>query len=172
MSTSTTSGEKAIAKPLASYSAARVVSLSPTTHLFYISGTTARQPDGQVPPFGHSYSESLANTPTATADHGLCSAAAIQTRIILSKITTVINDASPELLGLEALVELTIFAKSLRRDYAAINKVYDEQVGVLLRSKGIPLPARTCVEVNGMPPDERTLVEIKAVAKLAKVHKY
>jgi enamine deaminase RidA (YjgF/YER057c/UK114 family) len=167
MATESASESKAMARPLASYSPARTVSLSPDVHLLYISGTTARQADGQIPPFGTLYNDTLANNPTAD-DRVLISAAAIQTDIILSKITEIINNVSDGPIGLEALVELTIFVKDLKRDYAAVNKIYDDKVGTLLRGKGIPLPARTCVEVKAMPPDERTLVEIKAVAKLEK----
>ena len=160
-----------IAQPLASYAAARIVQISPSTQLLYISGTTARQTNGHIPPFGATYDEKLAalSAIEIRQQHKWSSATAIQTDIILAKITSVINDASEGRCGLEAMVELTIFVKELERDYGAVNEVYNARIGELLRSKGMPLPARTCVQVSAMPPDERTLVEMKGVAVIKTV---
>lgn len=153
-----------LAKPLASYSPARVVRLSPTLQIIYISGTTARQPDGRVPPFGTEY-DSFLDSSSSLAP----SAAAIQTDIILTKIATAINKASGNASGLEALVELTVFVRDMKRDYGAVNEVYNARISGLFKEKDLPLPARTCVQVCEMPPDERALVEIKATAVIGSV---
>ncbi|VUC23982.1 unnamed protein product [Clonostachys rosea] len=153
--------EKDAAKPLAAYSAGHVVNISPDLALLYISGTTARQADGQIPPFGFSFSNSMKFT-----EHEGLTPAAVQARIVLEKISSIISNASKGSGGLENLVELTIFVKDLQNDYGVINDVYNAMVGQKFRELGTALPARTCVQVSGMPPDERTLVEMKGVARI------
>lgn len=158
---SDTMNATASAKPLASYSAARAVRIGPNLQLLYVSGTTARQPDGRVPPFGMEYDGALHASLSLGA-----SAAATQADIIISKIEAVIREMSGGTSGLEALMDLTVFVKDLKRDYGAVNEVYNARVGALFKDRGVPLPARTCIQVGAMPPDERALVEIKATAVL------
>ncbi|CAH0055696.1 unnamed protein product [Clonostachys solani] len=153
--------EKEVAKPLAAYSPGHVVRISPDLALLYISGTTARQADGQIPPFGFSFSNDMKFTEPEGPRP-----AAVQAKIILEKISHIISNASNGSGGLENLVELTIFVKDLHNDYGAINDVYDVMVGQKFRELRAALPARTCVQVSGMPPDERTLVEMKGVARI------
>ncbi|KAI1379314.1 hypothetical protein F4677DRAFT_328065 [Hypoxylon crocopeplum] len=151
------------AKPLASYSLVHKVHFNPPRqHLLYISGTTARLPDGQIPPYGHHFSVTVAPD----------LAAAAQTEIILSKIASAIHNSSDGAAGLEAIVEMTIFVTDLNKHYGAVNEVYNKVVGKLFEDKELPLPARTCVQVSGMPPDARTLVEIKGVAVISHVLQY
>lgn len=153
------------AKPLAAYSPARLVSIGPTKALLYISGTTARAVDGSVPPFDHVYDESLA---LGAGNEGVepLSAASIQIDVILSKMDEVIRSASKGNAGLDALVEMTIFVKDLKRDCASINAAYNDTIGKLFSQSGLQPPARTCVQVSAMPPDERTLVEVKGIAEI------
>lgn len=159
-----------MADPEPAYSPARIVSLGPDAHLVYISVTTARQPDGQFPPFGAIYRGSLATNPITNSHRSKAmSAAAIQTDIIFSKIADIIQNASGDGTGLESLVDLTIYMKNPKRDYAAVNQIYEERVATLLSGKGIPLPARTCVEGQAVPVEDKSLVEIKAVAKLERI---
>ncbi|KAJ5100377.1 hypothetical protein N7456_006429 [Penicillium angulare] len=145
-----------IAQPLASYSTARAVPITSGVQLLYISGTTARQPDGRIPPFD-------------TNCDGSLSAAFIQTGIILEKIESTIRQFSSGTYGLEALVDLTIFVLNLDRDYVEVNKAYNQVIAEAFHDKGCPLPARTCVQVSAMPPDERSLVEIKGLARLGQI---
>ncbi|KAF4968512.1 hypothetical protein FSARC_4079 [Fusarium sarcochroum] len=154
-----------MAKPLASYSLARVLSFGTSQQLVYISGCTARATDGTIPPFGLEYDETL----LTQNDKSKPSPAAIQTEAIFNKIASTIYDISEGAAGLETLVEITIFVKDLNRDYASMNMVYNERIGHLFTRKGLSLPARTCVQVSAMPPDERTLVEIKGVAEIHKL---
>mgnify|MGYP002380981211 CR=1 FL=1 len=57
----------------------------------------------------------------------------------------------------------------LERDYAAINDVYHRKTGSIFLDNRYTLPARTCVEVSAMPTHERTLVEMKGVARLGTI---
>lgn len=153
------SKDQQVTKPLALYSSARVVQITPLLQFVYISGTTARQSDGQVPPFGHSAPAS------DTMDSDGPTAAAIQTEFILDKIDALIYEASDHRGSINALVEVTIFVKNLARDYASVNEVYNKRMTEMFGDTS-PLPARTCVEVSALPPDARTLVEIKGVAAI------
>lgn len=90
-------------------------------------------------------------------------AAAIQTEIILDKIDALIYEASDHRCSIKALVEATILVKNLARDYASVNEVYNKRMTEIFGNTS-PLPARTCVQVSALPPDARTLVEIKGLA--------
>ncbi|KAI1387987.1 uncharacterized protein F4822DRAFT_430737 [Hypoxylon trugodes] len=158
MSGATPKSTEQPAKPLASYSLIRKVPFDPPHQQFlYISGTTARLSDGQIPPYGYQLDDSVAQDV----------AAATQTETIFSKIASAIDNSSGGAAGLESLVEMTIFVTNLEKHYGAVNNVYNRVIGKLFHEKGLPLPARTCVQVSGMPPDARTLVEIKGIAVIS-----
>lgn len=163
MGTAQESSQKAAsAKPLASYSLVRSIRLEPRQQrILYISGTTARLPNGQIPPFGDQYDDSVASD---KPDSGTKPAATLQTELILSKIASAISGATDGKASLENLVELTIFVANLERDYGAMNNAYNQIISWAFDGKDKQLPARTCVQVGAMPPDRRTLVEIKGVA--------
>lgn len=148
--------------PLAAYSLVRSVSLGTgQQQILYISGTTARQPDGQFPLFGQGYDDSIAS---AAASNDGKAPATIQTELILSKIAFSISDATDGKFGLESVVELNIFVANLERDFASMNDAFNRIISGAFEGREQDLPAHTCVQVGAMPPDRRTLVEINAVA--------
>lgn len=125
------------AKPLGKYPHAKRAG-----DLVFLSGTTARQPDG-----------SIAGV-TKGPDGSVRRDAALQTRIVLQNIARTL-----ETLGgsLRDCVDMTVFLVDMA-DFDAYNQVYGEFFDV----SG---PARTTVAVRALPhPD--MVVEMKAVALL------
>lgn len=74
-----------------------------------------------------------------------------QTRQALENLRAILEAAGA---GLQHVVKTTVFLRSLQ-DFAAMNEVYAEYFGATL-------PARTTVEVSGLP--RGALVEIEAIA--------
>jgi 2-aminomuconate deaminase len=125
------------AKPLGKYPHAKRAG-----DLVFLSGTTARQPDG-----------SIAGV-TRNEDGSVRRDAALQTRIVLQNISRTL-----ETLGgsLRDCVDMTVFLVDMA-DFDAYNQVYGEFFDVTG-------PARTTVAVRALPhPD--MMVEMKAVALL------
>jgi 2-aminomuconate deaminase len=125
------------AKPLGKYPHAKRAG-----DLVFLSGTTARQPDGSIAGVSRG------------ADGGVQRDAALQTRIVLQNIARTL-----ETLGgsLRDCVDMTVFLVDMG-DFDAYNEVYGEFFDVTG-------PARTTVAVRALPhPD--MVVEMKAVALL------
>jgi 2-aminomuconate deaminase len=125
------------AKPLGKYPHAKRAG-----DLVFLSGTTARQPDGSIAGVSRG------------ADGGVQRDAALQTRIVLQNISRTL-----ETLGgsLRDCVDMTVFLVDMA-DFDAYNQVYGEFFDVTG-------PARTTVAVRALPhPD--MVVEMKAVALL------
>lgn len=125
------------AKPLGNYPHAKRVQ-----DLVFLSGTTARQPDG-----------SIAGT-SRDADGTVHHDAALQTRVVIQNIARTLESLGGSLAD---CVDMTVFLVDMR-DFDAYNRVYGE----FFDSSG---PARTTVAVSSLPhPD--MVVEMKAVALL------
>jgi 2-aminomuconate deaminase len=125
------------AKPLGKYPHAKRAG-----DLVFLSGTTARQPDG-----------SIAGV-TKNADGSVRRDTALQTRIVLQNIARTLETVGG---SLRNCVDMTVFLVDMA-DFDAYNQVYGE----FFDATG---PARTTVAVRALPhPD--MMVEMKAVALL------
>lgn len=125
------------AKPLGKYPHARRAG-----DLVFISGTTARLPDGEVAGV------------TRSAEGSVQRDAAVQTRVVIENIARTLETVGGTL---GDCVDMTVFLTDMR-DFDAYNQVYGE----FFDHTG---PARTTVAVVSLPhPD--MVVEMKAVALL------
>ncbi|KAK8075164.1 YjgF-like protein [Apiospora hydei] len=117
------------AQGLANYPHARVIPGSP--RVIYVSGTSSRRGDGT---------------------YAGCTAA------VLQNIGTILRGATGGALGLEAVVDATVFLADIAGDYAGMNeewnKVWPDKAAA---------PARTCVQVAALPSPKLN-VEIKCMA--------
>jgi 2-iminobutanoate/2-iminopropanoate deaminase len=77
-----------------------------------------------------------------------------QTTRVLENLKAILEAAGS---SLAQAVKTTVFLKDLH-DFAAMNAVY----GAYFNTEGVPSPARTTVEVSGLPAN--ALVEIEVVA--------
>ena len=78
-----------------------------------------------------------------------------QTTRVLENLKAVLGKSG---LGLEHVVKTTVFLKQMS-DFAAMNAVY----ATYLAPEGVVAPARSTVQVAGLPKD--ALVEIEVIAK-------
>jgi 2-aminomuconate deaminase len=125
------------AKPLGNYPHAKRAG-----DLVFLSGTTARQPDGSV-----------AGT-TRNEDGSVRHDASVQTRVVIQNIAKTLASMGG---SLSDCVDMMVFLVDIA-DFAAFNAVYAEFFDV----NG---PARTTLAVKSLPhPD--MVVEMKAVALL------
>ncbi|KAK6820921.1 hypothetical protein PG987_015321 [Apiospora arundinis] len=133
------------AQGLANYPHARVVPGSP--RVVYVSGTSSRRGDGTY---------AGCATDPASGNHTLDVRA--QTAAVLQNIGTIIRGATGGAVGLEAVVDATVFLTDIAGDYAGMNeewnKVWPDKTAA---------PARTCVQVAALPSPKLN-VEIKCMA--------
>ncbi|KAL2435300.1 hypothetical protein ABEF95_015275 [Exophiala dermatitidis] len=127
---------------LAQYGPSRKLNIGPSQYLLYISGTTARQQDGRIPPFAND-ADATKPPDRSLEDTEIVSAVAVQTELIFKRMAQIINEESNGTAGLESLVELTIFLADLKSDYASMNKVYNQS---LVQNAVNPL--RSSSEIN------------------------
>ncbi|KAK8043636.1 L-PSP endoribonuclease family protein [Apiospora rasikravindrae] len=113
------------------------------------------------PPAGHLRLRHLLaargrHTDAATGTHTLDVRA--QTAAVLQNIGTIIRGATDGAVGLEAVVDATVFLTDIAGDYAGMNdewnKVWPDKAAA---------PARTCVQVAALPSPKLN-VEIKCMA--------
>ena len=126
------------AKPLGNYPHAKSAG-----DLVFLSGTTARQPDGSVAGV------------TRKPDGNVHRDAAVQTRVIIQNIASTLEALGGTLLN---CVDMTVFLTDMA-DFDDYNLVYAEFFDAATG------PARTTLEVSGLPHPDMA-VEIKAVALL------
>ncbi|KAK7914344.1 YjgF-like protein [Apiospora marii] len=135
------------AQGLANYPHARITPGSPRT--IYVSGTSSRRGDG-------TYAGCSADPDPATGAHALDVRA--QTAAVLANIGTILRGATGCAVGLEAVVDATVFLTDIQGDYAGMNeewnKVWPDKTAA---------PARTCVQVAALPSPKLN-VEIKCMA--------
>jgi 2-aminomuconate deaminase len=123
------------ARPLGNYPHVKRVG-----DFMFVSGTTARLPDGSVAGV------------TKSADGSVVRDAAEQTRIVIENIGNTLNSVGVEL---SDCVDIIVFLTDMK-DFAAYNNVYGEYFD----TTG---PTRTTVEVSALPHADM-VVEMKAVA--------
>ncbi|KAL2262483.1 hypothetical protein VTK26DRAFT_1164 [Humicola hyalothermophila] len=132
------------AQGLANYPHARTI--PSTARTIFVSGISSRRADGTF-----EGCEVKADG-TYELDCGR------QTAAVLRNIETVIRGATDGRHGLESVVDATVFLTDIRRDYAAMNAEWNR-----IWPDRTMAPARTCVEVSGLP-NEKIVVEIKCQA--------
>lgn len=135
------------AQGLANYPHARVIPGSP--RIVYVSGTSSRRGDG-------TYAGCSADPDPSTGSHVLD--VREQTSAVLYNIGNILRGATGGAVGLEAVVDATVFLTDIQGDYAGMNeewnKVWPDKAAA---------PARTCVQVVALPSPKLN-VEIKCMA--------
>jgi 2-aminomuconate deaminase len=123
------------ARPLGNYPHVKCVG-----DFIFVSGTTARLPDGSVAGV------------TKSADGRVVRDAAEQTRIVIENIRNTLTSVGVQL---SDCVDMVVFLTDMN-DFAAYNKVYGEYFD-------IAGPTRTTVGISALPHADM-VVEMKAVA--------
>ncbi|KAH6619352.1 Endoribonuclease L-PSP/chorismate mutase-like protein [Chaetomium sp. MPI-SDFR-AT-0129] len=139
------------AQGLANYPHARTI--PSTSKTIFVSGISSRRPDG-------TYEGCEAQKDgTYKLDCGT------QTAAVLRNIERVIRGATEDRLGLECVVDATVFLTDIKRDYAAMNAEWNK-----IWPDRTTAPARTCVQVAALP-NEKLVVEIKCQAVVSEWEK-
>lgn len=136
------------AQGLANYPHARIVPGTPRA--IYVSGTSSRRGDG-------TYAGCSADPDPAAGGAWTLDVRA-QTAAVLANISAILRGATGGAVGLEGVVDATVFLTDIEQDYAGMNeewnKVWPDKAAA---------PARTCVQVAALPSPKLN-VEIKCMA--------
>lgn len=122
--------------------------LAPVTshRTIYVSGTACVRPDGTWPGV----------TTNADGTHTLDIRA--QTAAVLENVDNVIRGATANKGGIANLIDAVVYVVDMTRDYAGMNEEWNK-----VFSTRASAPARATIGVKELP-DERMIVEVKAVA--------
>ncbi|KAF2640736.1 YjgF-like protein [Massarina eburnea CBS 473.64] len=122
--------------------------LAPATahRTLYVSGIACRRPDGTYP------------GATSNADGTYTFDISAQTTAVLQNIDDIIKGATNGKGGIHNVIDAVVYVVDMKRDYAGMNESWNK----VFASREVA-PARATIGAKELP-DERLIVEVKAVA--------